>query len=78
LVPNSGYTNPKDTTTIPSGNIGNSENDTLETPSDVNINIEEIFPAPGVIIKDLFDLYNSNKPINERESALLKLCRITV
>jgi len=48
LIPNCGYTNPKDTTTISSGNNGNIENDTLEASSDVNINIEEIFPAPGL------------------------------
>jgi len=50
--------------------------DSLETPHANNNNIEEIFPAPGVIIKDLFDLYNSNKPSIERESALLNYIKL--
>jgi len=36
-------------------------------PEEINIKI--IFPSPGIIIKDLFDLYKSNKPVNERDSA---------
>jgi len=71
LIPHTGYMNPKGS----NGNLTTDnvdiESDTLEVTHDTNKNIEEIFPASGVIIKDLFDLYNSNKPIKERESALL-------
>jgi len=35
------------------------------------INIETIFLSPGIIIKDLFDLYKSNKPVNKRDSVLI-------
>jgi len=76
VVPNLGYTNSKDSTAIPSGSNSNIIKDTPEVFSDISINIEEIFPAPGVIIKDLFDLYNSNKPINEKESALLNYVKL--
>jgi len=46
------------------------------TPSDFNINIEEVFPAPGMIVKDIFELYTSNKPTKERELALLNYVKL--
>jgi len=40
-----------------------------------NINIEQVFPALGVIIRD-FDLYKCNKTLKERESALLDYVKL--
>jgi len=41
-----------------------------------NVNIEEVFPVPNVIIKDLFDVYKGNKSVKERDSALLDYVKI--
>jgi len=41
------------------------------------INIENLFPSPGVIIKDTFELYKLKKPIiKERESALIDYIKV--
>jgi len=39
-------------------------------------NIEALFSSPGVIIKDLFDLYSSDKPRLERNSALVNYVQL--
>jgi len=56
------------TVEIDSGNSG--------ALSDLIINLEEIFPAPGVIVKNLYNLYICNKPTKERESTLLNYVKL--
>jgi len=58
------------------GFSSNSEFDTILATTNNTINIEEIFPAPDVIIKDLFELYKGNKPVKERDSALLNYVKL--
>jgi len=47
--------------TIVSDNEGGSESS----------NLVNLFPAPGIVVKDIFEIYKSNKLKRERESALL-------
>jgi len=51
-------------------------NNDITTSCNNNINIEQVFSAPGVIIRDLYDLYKCNKPLKERESALLDYVKL--
>jgi len=41
-----------------------------------SINIEEVFPAPDVIIRDLFELYKDNKKVKEKDLALLNYVKL--
>jgi len=81
LIPanNSISSNDNDTNFNKNSNNGlssNSEFDTILANNNNTINIEEIFPAPDVIIKDLFELYKGNKPVKERDSALLDYVKL--
>jgi len=33
-------------------------------------NVERLFSSPGVIIKDIYELFKANKPTRERDSVL--------
>jgi len=42
-----------------------------DTALNSNASIDNLFPAPGIIVKDIYDIYKSNKLIRERDSAVL-------
>jgi len=56
---------------IINGIFSNSVLETVLANTKNTINIDEVFPAPNIIIRALFELYKDNKLIKERDSALL-------
>jgi len=44
----------------------NNEGGFIDTSS-----IDKLFPSPGVVIKDIYVIYNINKSTRERDSAVL-------
>jgi len=52
----------------------NSENAILSDSSDRSnkgTNVEKLFPSPGIIIKDIYEIFKANKSARERDSAVL-------
>jgi len=58
---------------------GNNENATYNDNNDnqnkVN-NIEKLFPSPGVIIKDIYEIFKANKPVRKRDSVVLNFLKL--
>jgi len=54
----------------------NSDCDSILATTSNIINIEEIFPASNVIIKDLFELFKGNKSAIERDAAFLNYVKL--
>jgi len=63
-------------------NLASYQKDNMNTMSDsskikeINIEINNLFPFPRVIIEDIYELYNSKKSIKERESALIDYIKL--
>jgi len=39
-------------------------------------NVEKLFPSPGVIIKDIYEIFKANKPTRERDSAVINYIKL--
>jgi len=39
-------------------------------------NIEKLFPSPGVIVKDIYEIFGANKPTRERDSAVINYIKL--
>jgi len=48
-------------------------NEPIEVNNDpsIGMNIDRLFPSPGIVMKDLYEIYNSNRIVRERELAVL-------
>jgi len=38
--------------------------------------VEKLFPSPGVIVKDIYELFNANKSTRERDSAVINYIKL--
>jgi len=39
-------------------------------------NVEKLFPSPGVIIKDIYEIFQANKPTRERDAAVINYIKL--
>jgi len=39
-------------------------------------NVENLFPSPGIIIRDIYDIFKANKPMRERDSAIINYIKL--
>jgi len=38
--------------------------------------IDKLFPSPGIIVRDIYEIFKTNKPLRERDSALVNYIKL--